>query len=99
MLDGLAFSGPRYHENANKAGSDPNFHPCVICGKLTDVRKRGVGWVRVHNGGDSIVTDEEAARLNAEGHEAGDMYYFVVGPDCRRRHREIEAYVVTSMRD
>lgn len=90
MIDGLAFKGKNYHKNAERVTSD--YTPCVICGKAVNTDRPGTAWVRVHNGGYSIVTDAEAIALNNEGRSSADMYYFPVGPDCLKRHPELKPY-------
>jgi len=60
--------------------------PCIICG-------RGAGSnapvVHVHNGGDSVVTDEEVATLD----DAGDLGLQPIGRNCLKKHPEYLPYV------
>lgn len=44
--------------------------------------------VHLHNGGESLVTEEEAAKLDA----AGDMGCYPIGADCLRKHPEVKPY-------
>jgi hypothetical protein len=76
------------HDSARGPKGDQ--YPCVVCG-------RGVskGWrVHLHEGGSALVTEAEAAELNATGHENADMYGYPLGRDCLRAHPELKPYVV-----
>lgn len=65
-------------------GSDP----CLICGKPIKYDKQRY-TVHVHDGGASIVTEEEAATMD----EAADLGCHPIGTDCLRQHPEIKPYV------
>lgn len=71
-----------YSKNAAKCGE---YEPCLICGKPI---KQIAKYVRVHDGGASIVTDEEAEARNAEGRDCADFGVQLIGPECVRQHRE-----------
>lgn len=75
-----------YFENREKYPCQEDEQPCVICGKRCPNPKHGV---HVHGGGDVIVTDAEAARLNP----AGDLGFYPIGSDCLRRHPELQKYL------
>jgi hypothetical protein len=74
---------PDYRKNQDKAG---DLLPCVICGR--GIKSENPKMVHVHNGGTSIVTEEEAKTLDP----AADMYFFPIGPCCLRKHPEIKPY-------
>jgi len=59
---------------------------CFICGR--DV-KNPKHFIHVHEGGRTIVTEEEAKTLDP----SGDMGGFCVGPECIRNHPEIKPYI------
>lgn len=66
--------------------------PCAVCGK--GVREEGHKlWVWVHGGGSIVVTAEEGERLNAEGHEGGDLSLHPVGRDCLKRFPALKDYL------
>lgn len=90
MIDGLAFSGNRYHENSERVTGD--HWPCAICGRAVDTSRPRTAWIHVHNGGASIVTDAEAKALNDAGEESADMSWYPVGPECMKRHPELKPY-------
>lgn len=67
-------------------------YPCLICG--ASVNPSTAVWVRVHCGGSCICTLKEAETMNREaGNDGADLYYHPIGPDCRRRHPELEPYI------
>ncbi len=66
-------------------------YPCVVCGRGCDMDTSPL--VRLHGGGALIVTEEEAAQLNAAGREAEDMGAYPVGRDCLRRVPALLRYV------
>jgi hypothetical protein len=75
---------PDYRKNQEKAGDLPT---CVICGR--GIKAQSPKMVHLHDGGSAIVTETEAAELDA----AGDMYFYPIGPECLRNHPEIKDYV------
>jgi len=73
----------------------PNDHeaPCAVCDKPIDVDKHKL-FVWVHDGGASVVTDDEGKELNASGRKGADMGLQPVGRECVRKNPEIKPYVV-----
>ena len=67
---------------------------CIVCGNGVNIDK--AAWLWIHKGGSTVVTKEEAERLNAEGHGASDVGYHPVGPCCLKRHPELRPYAVKS---
>lgn len=79
---------PNYHRNKSRPlrGKQRDALPCAICGlPVVNVRYE----VHVHNGGGSLVTDEEAAGMDP----AGDLGFHPVGTDCVRAHPELRPYL------
>lgn len=72
------------HDRAD--GTKPH---CCACGKNIAHPKR---WIHIHHGGTHVVTEDEAAQLNADGHESADMYFFPIGNDCLRKRPELKSY-------
>jgi hypothetical protein len=70
-----------YGKHAARCGE---YEPCLICGRPI---KQIAKYVRVHEGGATIVTDEEADALNAAGRESADFGVQLIGPECVREHR------------
>lgn len=69
------------------------FAPCIVCGRAVNVNSRH--WeVRVHHGGSHIVSEAEAERLNAEGHESSDLGCYPIGPDCLKKNPDIKPFAV-----
>jgi hypothetical protein len=60
--------------------------PCCICGKNIRAAKR---FVHIHNGGESLVTEVEAATMD----EAADLGLQPIGEDCIRKHPEVKPYL------
>jgi len=79
---------PRSAVYKHNATCPEGYTPCLICGKAT--ANTTMRWVRVHNGGSSIVTKEEATVMDP----AGDMGYFPVGESCLRKYKQILPYLV-----
>jgi hypothetical protein len=76
-----------FNKNQERAG---DLLPCIVCGRgIKAARPR---MVHVHNGGTSIVSEEEAAALDP----AGDLFFYPIGPCCLRAHPEIRLYVQKS---
>lgn len=76
-----------YDQNHDRAdGTKPH---CCVCGKTIEKPRH---WLHIHHGGTHVVTEDEAAQLNAEGHESADMYFFPVGANCLKRHPELKPY-------
>ena len=88
MID-IPYSDHR-EENERRFRRKPAHERCLLCGR--PVRKERAQWVHVHEGGSSIVTEEEAFALNVAGQSGGDMYGFPIGPDCWRSHPELHPY-------
>lgn len=66
--------------------------PCIVCGRA--VKQLKTAWcVRVF-WGSHIVTDEEAVAIIAKEGDGGDLCYYPIGPDCLRRHPELQPYAV-----
>jgi hypothetical protein len=76
--------------NRERPPASPADWRCLLC--EAPVRPERARWVHVHIGGSIAVTDDEAEKLNAGGHEAADMGGLPVGPECFRRHPELRAY-------
>lgn len=75
--------GPKGHESA-----------CLVCGRgIKDATT--AKWVHLHGGGAFIVTEAEAAEMNAGPHgRSADMGAHPIGADCYRKHRTVlEQYV------
>ena len=60
---------------------DP-YWTCIYCGKKVSAKKKYAYFVHVMNGGNMICDTEE--ELTGE-HEAGDMAFFPIGPECRKK--------------
>jgi hypothetical protein len=73
-----AFSGPRYSQNADKAGS---LIPCVVCGKAISTEHPAMVRVDTSN------------RIHAIEADLGDadMGCFPIGSECLRKHSAIRA--------
>lgn len=80
---------PQHGRNADRCKE--NEEPCVICGRPVK-DGRATAWVHVHQGGSSVVTEEEAKTLDP----ASDLGCWPVGSDCLRRHPELNPYAVRS---
>lgn len=78
-------SNKDYHKHADKCRED--FNPCIICGRAAGVTAK---FVRVHNGGSTIVTSVEADQLNP----MADMGMQPIGLKCLALHPEIEPYII-----
>jgi hypothetical protein len=84
-LDISTIQSPDYAKNARKCGE---YEPCLICGRPI---KQIARYINVHEGGATIVTDEERDALNAAGRANADMGVALIGPDCARQHRALLA--------
>lgn len=73
-----------FQKNQEKAG---DLLPCVVCGR--GIKAKNPRMVHVHDGGASIVTEDEAAKLNPNA----DMCFFPIGPCCLRKHPELKPYI------
>jgi len=62
--------------------------PCLLCGRPVKLTSQ-TAWVHQHNGGASIVTEEEAAELDPRA----EMGWWPIGPDCLKSHPELKPYV------
>lgn len=81
---------PDFSENMDRTNSHGD-HPCIICGRKA---RQSRYWVHVHGGFTTIVTEQEAERLNATEYVRADMGMFPIGSDCLRKHPELKEYVV-----
>ena len=57
--------------------------PCQICGKAVNTAKR-YWMVHLHDGGITIVTEDEAEAKNAAGQGSWDVGGHAVGPECAK---------------
>jgi len=78
---------------ASAKGPKGDQYPCLVCGRGAT---RNAVYVRLHGGGNNIVTEAEANQRNAEGGEPGDMGAYPVGRDCLRKHPELLPYVMAA---
>lgn len=81
---------PDWHQQADRCGDRT---PCIICGRPVT---RPRYWLHEHEGGGTIVTQEEAATLDARDRAQGvssDMGCWPIGSDCLRQHPELRPYV------
>lgn len=77
-------SNPDYDKWASKARGD--YNPCIICGRAAG---KTAAFVRVHNGGSVVVTEQESATLNP----MADMGMQPIGRNCLARHPEYLPYI------
>lgn len=77
-----------YWTHASKVRGEA--YPCIVCGRAAG---RSPAYVRIHNGGDDVVTAAEAEELNANGRGMADCGSYPVGRDCLRQHPELLPYV------
>ena len=84
-LNTSEIQSPDYSKNARKCGE---YEPCLICGRPI---KQIARYINLHEGGATIVTDDEREALNAAGRENADMGVAPIGPDCARQHRAVLA--------
>lgn len=81
----------KYSENEHKTGANKKgFMPCVVCGKAISKKSTSAKVVRVHNGGISLVTEEEALVMD----EGADLGSYPLGADCLRRYPVLKPYVL-----
>jgi len=74
------------HPDYSKNSAKPSEHyPCVVCGKPASNPRY---MVHLHNGGSTIVTEDEAEQLDP----AGDMSLYPLGSDCLKKHPELKPY-------
>jgi len=66
----------------------PDVH-CAVCGKAIKNPKQFLHlfW------GDTVVTEEEAARIIATEGSGGDLLFFPVGNDCLKKHPELKPFL------
>lgn len=81
-----------YSKNRERYGEGgKGYEPCLCCGKWIIVGNCGVKWFHIHNGGASIVTEAEAAKMD----EASDLGCYPIGPDCYRKFKKLlKPYIV-----
>ena len=84
MLDLEVMRSPRYNDNEDASRCRHIFcEPCVICGKAVNTAKRY--WMaHIHDGGVTIVSEDEAESINALGRGYLDMGGYAVGPECAK---------------
>ena len=80
----------------NEKFADGDLPHCCICGKAIEEPQH---WLHIHCGGTHVVTEAEAAQLNADGHEAADLYFFPAGVNCLKQHPELKGYVQSFTRE
>jgi len=80
----------------NEKFADGDLPHCCICGKAIEEPQH---WLHIHCGGTHVVTEAEAAQLNAEGHESADLYFFPAGVNCLKQHPELKDYVQSFTRE
>lgn len=78
----------KFSENMDRTNSHGD-NPCIICGRKCRTLDN---LVHVHGGFSTIVTEEEAKKLNVTDGGA-DMGMFPIGPDCLKKHPELRTYV------
>ena len=82
---------PRRSRNQDNARQrDPEADTCYVCGKAVKQRRF---WIWVHDGGDTAVLESEGEERNANGREAADLGWHLIGPDCMRRYPDLIPYV------
>jgi hypothetical protein len=83
-----------HHEQTQRTNAyRDGYEPCVVCGRAVNQTKPH--WmVRVHYGGDRVVTDAMADRLNEIGFANAELGGHPIGPDCLKQHPEIKPYAV-----
>jgi len=81
-----------FSEQMDRTGSHGR-SPCIVCGRQCPNPRY---MVHVHEGLLTIVTEEEATRLN-EDDPSGDMGMWPIGTDCLKKHPELRPYVQEQM--
>lgn len=79
-------TNPNYSKNVRKCGN--NGIPCAICGKPIAFDKIR-HMVHIHNGGEDVVTEEEAQLLDP----AADLGMYPVGAACLKLYPELKPYI------
>ncbi len=87
MINLFAIRSAAYSKNSEACREDDQ---CCVCGKGIKEGK-AAGWLHVHDGGASVVTEAEAETMP----EAGDMGMQPIGADCLRKHKAALAAFVT----
>jgi len=88
------YDADAHERNQHKVKGDEV--PCLVCGKGCKDNGKAV-WVHLHEGGSVIVDEEEADRLNAEGHSNADLGGYPIGPDCYKKHKaKLQPFVVST---
>jgi hypothetical protein len=92
MIEYVQNADHRQNEQRCKSGETP----CAICGKGI---KQGakVKWIHIHDGGQYVVTEAEAAVFDAEDkvqNVSSELGWWPVGNECMRKHPELKPYVV-----
>lgn len=81
-------SDPDYAQNDERR--KPDTQPCAICGRaVTSARAK---FVHIFYG-NLVVTEEEANLIYDEEGNGGDLGFFPVGPDCLKKHPELQKYL------
>lgn len=86
-VSSISIPAADYQKNTEgPKGPKGDQYPCLVCGRGCGVRSH---YVHLHDGGALIVTEAEAAKLDA----SGDMGMYPVGRDCFRHHPELARYI------